>query len=305
MSPRSLLPLLTALLLAPLAMLHAAEVRDWKVAGEPEIPKSIRVERDVTYLAEDRREKADLYFPPALKEGQRVPVVLLIHGGGFNDGDKVKGREVQMAVELAQHGYVCMSINYKLWNKGIKNPTWPQSLHDAKTAVRWLRANADRLQIDPERIAAFGNSAGGNLAAMLAVTGTDDGLEPAAPLAGVSTRVRCAIDFYGALDLPNYHDMKMFLQTRAENPEVYRKASPVTYASAGDAPMLLVHGTKDETVPHSQAETMAAALRQVGVEHQLEIVPDAPHTFAVVSSARDFRPLVFAFLDKYLFSTKP
>ncbi len=297
--------LIAALLLTPITALYAAEARDWKVAGEPEIPKSIRVERDVTYLAADRREKADLYFPSSLKQGQRVPAVLLMHGGGFNDGDKAKGREIQMAVEIARHGYVCMSINYKLWNKGIKRPTWPQSLHDAKTAVRWLRVNADRLQIDPERIAAFGNSAGGNLAAMLAVTGPEDGLEPGAPMAGVSTRVRCAIDFYGALDLPNYHDMKMFLQTRAENPEVYRKASPVTYVKVDAAPMLLVHGTKDETVPHSQAATMAAALKKAGVEHQLEIVPDAPHTFALVSTARDFRPLVFSFLDKHLSPAKP
>lgn len=71
------------------------------------------------------------------------------------------------------------------------------------------------------------------------------------------------------------------------------------------AALLLVHGTKDETVPHSQAETMAAALKKAGVEHQLEIVPDAPHTFALVSPARDFRPLVFSFLDKHLSPAKP
>ena len=127
-----------------------------------------------------------------------------------------------------------------------------------------------------------------------------DGLEPAAPLPGVSTRVKCAVDFYGALDLPNYHDLKMFLQTRAENPAVSRKAAPVTYVKAGAAPLLLVHGTADETVPHSQAETMAAALKQAGVEHHLEIVPEAPHTFALVSLVKDFRPLVFGFLDTHL-----
>ena len=174
------LPLLTALLLAPLAALHAAEAKDWKVAGEPEIPKSIRVERDVAYLAADRREKADVYFPESQKSGQLAAAALLMHGGGFNDGDKAKGREIQMAVEITRHGYVCMSINYKLWNKGIKTPTWPQSLHDAKTAVRWLRANADRLQIDAERIAVFGNSAGGKhpvqraRGAVSAVVGCDE-----------------------------------------------------------------------------------------------------------------------------------
>lgn len=281
-------------------LLSAADVKDWKHEGEIEIPADIRVERDVAYLPADRKEKADLYFPAASPEGGRFAVVLLMHGGGFNDGDKARGREVQMAVELARHGYACMSINYRLWNKGIKKPTWPRSLHDAKTAVIWLRANAERLKLDPERIAAFGNSAGGNMALMLATTTPADGLEPEDAPAAASTRVACAIDLYGALDLPNYHDMKMFQQTREENPDIYRKASPVTYVSAGDAPMLIVHGTADETVDVSQARTMAAALEKAGVEHQLEIVPDAPHTFYLVSKARDFRPLVFAFLDKHL-----
>ena len=292
--------ILTTLMLTLLAKLCAADSKDWKITSPPEIPAEIRVERDVAYLPEDRKEKADIYSPAANPTDQRHAAVLLMHGGGFNDGDKAKGREVQMAVELAKHGYVCMSINYKLWNKGIKSPTWPRSLLDAKTAVRWLRTNAERLKIDPERIAAFGNSAGGNLAAMLATTTPADGLEPDAPFAGVSTQVSCAIDFYGALDLGNYHDMQMFQQTRTENPEVYRKASPLTYVRAGGAPLLIVHGTADETVPVSQAQTMAAALVKAGAEHQLVIVPDAPHTFALVSSKKDFRPLVFGFLAKYL-----
>ena len=292
--------ILTTLMLTLLAKICAADSKDWKITSPPEIPAEIRVERDLAYLPEDRKEKADIYSPAANPTGQRHAAVLLMHGGGFNDGDKAKGREVQMAVELAKHGYVCMSINYKLWNKGIKSPTWPRSLLDAKTAVRWLRTNAERLKIDPERIAAFGNSAGGNLAAMLATTTPADGLEPDAPFAGVSTQVSCAIDFYGALDLGNYHDMQMFQQTRTENPEVYRKASPLTYVRAGGAPLLIVHGTADETVPVSQAKTMAAALVKAGAEHQLVIVPDAPHTYALVSSKKDFRPLVFGFLAKYL-----
>jgi len=287
-------------MLTAAALVHAAKIDDWQQKDVPEIPSDIRAEKDVAFLPDDRKEKADLYFPASKPASGRYAAILLMHGGGFNDGDKAKGREVQMAVELTRHGYVCMSINYKLWNKGIKRPTWPRSLHDAKTAVRWLRVNAERLGIDPDRIGAFGNSAGGNLAAMLATTTPADGLEPEEPMAGVGTQVRCAIDFYGALDLPNYHDMKMFQETRQENPEVYRKASPVTYVSAGDVPLLIVHGTADETVPLSQAQTMADALKAAGVEYQLEIVPEAPHTFYLVSKARDFRPLVFEFLDKHL-----
>lgn len=145
------------------AAVHADEL-SWKGPKEIEIPQEVRVEHDIPYLGSGRKETADLYTPATRKPGERTAAVLLIHGGGFNDGDKRRGREVQMAVELVRHGYLCLSINYKLWNKGLRKPTWPQSLHDAKTAVRWLRVNADKHGIDPDRIAVFGNSAGGNLA---------------------------------------------------------------------------------------------------------------------------------------------
>ncbi len=278
----------------------ANESDEWKLATPPKVPSTIRVERDIAFLSSERKEKADLYFPDTKSNDKLFPAILLMHGGGFNDGDKSKGREVQMAIELTNRGYVCMSINYKLWNKGIKKSTWPQSLHDAKTAVRWLRVNADRLQIDADRIGAVGNSAGGNLAAMLATTSAADGLDPESADSSVSTQVACAVDFYGALDLLNYHDMKMFQQTREENPEVYRKASPITHASKGDAPLLIIHGDADKTVPLSQARAMAAILKMAGVPYQLEIIPDAPHTFYLVSKKKDFRPVLFEFLDSYL-----
>ncbi|MFM9024160.1 MAG: prolyl oligopeptidase family serine peptidase [Planctomycetaceae bacterium] len=275
----------------------------WAVAADKPrqvvFPDDVRVERDVAYLPSDRSQKADLYFPEGVPPGRRLPVVIIIHGGGFNDGNKDRRREINIGSNLARRGYVGMSIDYKLWNKGVQSPTWPQSLHDAKTAVLWLRANADRLGIDPDRIGAIGCSAGGNLASMLAVTGPDDGLEP--PGAGAaSSRVQCAVDLYGAVDLLGYHDMKMFLKTRAEDPESYRKASPTTYCTADDAPILLVHGTGDETVNVRQSETFAKALAAGGVEHELILVPDGPHTFDLDYEAFDVKTPVFAFLDKHL-----
>ena len=146
------------------------------------VPDDIRVEKDVSYLANDRKEKADLYFPKTIAAGEKLPAIVFIHGGGFNDGDKARQREVSICSDLARGGYVAMSINYKLWNKGVKHPTWPQSVYDAKTAVRWLRKNAATIGINPDRIGAIGGSAGGNLASMLAVTGPADGLDPKEPL---------------------------------------------------------------------------------------------------------------------------
>lgn len=269
------------------------------------IPETVRVERDVAYLPKDRKEMADLYFPKAIASGARLPAVVIIHGGGFNDGDKGKSREVNYGINVALNGYVGMSMNYKL-RKLDGQVTWPQNLHDCKTAVRWLRANAERLHIDPDRIGVMGSSAGGNLAAMLALTRPTDGLEPAGPYAEFSSSVKCAVDFYGAVDLINYHDVKMFAKTREEAPELYKKASPVTYARKDSPPILILHGTADDTVNISQSETLAAALKAATAPHELVLIPDAPHTFHLESvPGRDLRPLVIGFLDKHLKEPKP
>ena len=139
---------------------------------------------------------------------------------------------------------------------------------------------------------------------MLAVTTPEDGFDPAEPYGDVSARVACAVDLYGAVDLMNYHDMKMFAKTREEAPELYRKASPLTYAKAQAAPMLIIHGTADETVALSQSETLTAALKKAGADVELVVIPDAPHSFDLQPPQRDLRPLVFAFFDKHLTSSR-
>lgn len=265
----------------------------------PVYPTNVRVEANVPYLGDDRAEKADLYFPLQLPKDKKLPAILIIHGGGFNDGDKARPREMNIATNLVLQNYVCMSINYKLCRKA-GDVTWPQAVYDAKAAVRWLRKNAERLQIDPNRIGVIGCSAGGNLATMLALTQPKDGFDLPEPNGGVSSAVTCAVDFYGAVDLMNYHDMKMFNKTRAEAPELYVKASPVTYARKDAPPILLVHGTADAVVPVTQSQTLDAALTKVGAEHQFVIVPDAPHTFHLQPKQRDLRPLVFEFFGKHL-----
>jgi acetyl esterase/lipase len=262
-------------------------------------PTDVRIEHDVAYLPGNRSEKADLYFPLVRPKDRRLPAVVIIHGGGFNDGDKGRPREINIGRTLALHGYVGMSINYKL-AKQAGVATWPQPVYDAKASVRWLRKNADRLGLDPDRLAVIGGSAGGNLAAMLAVTGPNDEFDAASPYPEVSAAVRCAIDFYGVINLLDYHDMKMFAKTRAEAPELYRRGSPTRYIDAKDAPMLIVHGTADETVDVSHSEALAAALAKAGVEHELVLIPGAPHTFDLQPKERDLRPLVLAFLEKHL-----
>jgi acetyl esterase/lipase len=267
----------------------------------PVYPKTVAVRKDVAYLGGSRKEKADIYSPLDHDRTKPLPGIIVIHGGGFNDGDKARGRELNISENLTLKGYVCMSINYKL-RRTQGQVTWPQSVHDAKAAVRYLRKEAADLGVDPDKIGVIGCSAGCNLSMMLATTGAADGFDAVKgePYQDVSARVACAIGFYGAVDLMNYHDMKMFAKTREEAPELYKKGSPITYLDAKDPPMLLVHGTADKTVPLSQSETFLRIAKRQGAPCALEVIPDAPHTFDLQPKQRDLRPLVAGFFDLHL-----
>lgn len=258
--------------------------------------QTVRVEKDVAYLGPDRKEKADLYLPAA--DGTKHPAVVIIHGGGWTGGIKDAAREQNIGTTLAGHGYVCMSIDYLLAEKGTTYPVWPQNLHDCKTAVRWLRKNAERLNLDPDNIGTIGGSAGGHLATMVAVTGAD--LDPAGPYGEFSTKVRCAVDMYGPADIENWKDIAALRQSRAQAPELYRQFSILTHLDKDDPPILILHGTKDTIVDLSQSQALAAALQKHGIEHHLEVIEGAPHTFHLQPKQKDLRPLVLAFFDKHL-----
>ena len=259
-------------------------------------PDDIRVEQNVAYLPEARAEKADLYFPKEKSEKPR-PAVLIIHGGGFVGGQRDAAREINIGSTLARNGYVCMSIDYLLSkdNKAI----WPQNLYDCKNAVRWLRKNAAKLNIDSAHIGVIGGSAGGHLAAMVALTAPEDKLDPPENNE-VSCRVQCAVDMYGTNDLLRWHDVGMLGKKRAEDEEIYKRASPLNYATKDDPPMLLLHGTADTTVNKEHSEWLNEALEKAGVEHELVIIEGAPHTFTLQPKQRDLRPLVVGFFDKHL-----
>ena len=252
----------------------------------------------MAFLPDDREERADLYFPLEMPIDARLPAVVWIHGGGWNGGQRDGSREINVGSTLARNGYVAMSIDYKL-SKGAQT-VWPQNLHDCKTAIRWLRKNADRLGIDPERIGVMGGSAGGHLAAMVALTTPSDGLDPAEPYGEFSCSVNCCVDMYGIANLAKYHDAKMLGKTIAEAPELYRQASPVTYVRKDSVPFLILHGTADTTVSIDQSKEFAEVLQKAGVEHEFIAIPDAPHTFDLQPKQRDLRPVVLGFLNKHL-----
>jgi len=250
----------------------------------------VRVEKDIAYLGEKRDEKADFYLPETIPPGKKLPVVLIIHGGGWTGGDKGAAREQNIGNTLATNGYAGLSINYKLGTKGNAGVAWPQNIHDCKTAVRWLRVNADKYHLDGDHIGVIGGSAGGHLAALLGVTGPDDGLEPAEPYGKISTKVNCVVDLYGPIH------MNTGPITDQSNP----KTSVLTYLDKNDPPFLLLHGTADTTVSIERSRELAAALKKAGITQELIEIEGAPHTFHLQPKQRDLRPVVLEFWGKHL-----
>jgi len=260
--------------------------------------RGVRIEKDVDYLGPDRKEKLDLYLPTTPAPPKGFPAVLIIHGGGWSGGDKGAAREQNIGTTLAKSGYVGASVNYLLAKKQDSfaktlAEAWPRNLHDCKIAVRWLRKNASKYRIDPDHIGVIGGSAGGHLTAMVALTSPEDGLDPKEPWGDVSCRVQCAIPLYGV------HDF-VLMSKGGEDPALLKQASPVTWATKDDPPVLIYHGTKDTTVPLVQSERLAEALKAAGIEHELVVIEGAPHSFHLEPKQQDLRPKVLGFLDKHL-----
>src|SRR5205823_2479278 len=133
------------------------------------------------------------------------------------------------------------------------------------------------------------------------LTGPEAGLDPKAPYGAFSTRVQAVVDLYGPADLVQRgRDQVMLPGTQADRPDLYKQASPITHARKGKPPVLILHGTKDATVPVEQSQRMAEALTQAGVEHELILVEGAPHSFHLEPKEKDLHPAVIGFFDQHL-----
>ncbi len=203
---------------------------------------------------------------------------------------------------LARSGFVAFSVDYRLL-QGKQN-RWPAQLDDVQRAVRWVRANAAKYGVNPERIGAFGHSAGAQLAALLGMVATRDNSDPA--LAKYSSRVQAVVDVSGPTDFTADHDaegvgfLENFLGTDySTHPEVWRAASPVFHVAKGDAPFLIVHGTQDQNVPIAQSQELFEKLQAAGVPVSFIKVNDV-HTFQTPEARRELAIQTLAFFNRYL-----
>lgn len=265
----------------------------------------VTVETDVVFAhAGDRELRCDIYTPP--EEVRNGAGVLLLHGGSWRAGDKTQLRGY--GILLGREGYTCVASEYRL----LPEP-WPAQIHDAKAALRWMRGNAERLQIDPDKIAVEGNSAGAHLA--LLVAGTRDVPEfEGDDSTGISTEVAACIAVYAPTLLTPRVDVtteggRMMQALFGEGEAGERAAkqfSPLTHAGSDFPPTLLIHGTADKTVPVKSSVIMYEALSAAGVPCDLHLIADQPHAFdAQPQFGRLTAAEMLLFLGRYVLRNVP
>lgn len=263
-------------------------------------------ELDVPYGKADGQDLLLDVYRPGTKSAALRPVVIIVHGGAWSAGDKSEA--VELATALAKMGYVAFSVNYRLVNE--TGNRWPAQLDDTQRAVRWVRANAAKYNVDPNRIGMMGGSAGAHIVACLGTMDTRDNSDP--ELAAYSSRPACVVMMVGPTDLTDdfgpkvkqgewtNEQVKILLGgTPKELPELAKIASPLFYVDAKSAPTLIFQGRTDEIVPLDHGERFDEALKKAGVESKL-IIHKGGHGFEDEEDIGRFISETTAFLKKHL-----
>ena len=256
---------------------------------------SVEIIRSVPFSsADDKPILADIYLPTD-RQG-RLPAILMLHGGAWCCGDKV-----QIALHAryaAQRGYIVMAINYRL----APRHKFPAQLIDCQAALHWLDNHAATYAVDPERIAAYGYSAGGHLAALLGTAETAFALGDYQSPATLP-RLRAIVAGGAPCDFDWIRGDSQALTywlggSRDQLPSVYRRASPTCHVDSQDPPVFLFHGESDRVVPLASARRMKSRLEGCGVATELLIIPQGRHLGAFL--APESRRGAIDFLDRIL-----
>jgi acetyl esterase/lipase len=270
-------------------------------APAPKIPDSVLADRDVEYSAVGGKQTMDIVRPKGDSKTPR-PTVLLVHGGGFRAG--TKEGYVPLAVKLAERGYVAATANYRL----SPGNQFPAPVQDVKAAVRFLRANAAKYNIDADHIGALGGSAGGHLVLMLGLTAGVEEFEGTGPNRDQSSRVQCVVDEYGPTDFTQSYSKSVdaaevlpkFLGGDLDHERLaHIRSSPLNWVTPNAAPTLSIHGTLDPYVAYEQSLWLVERMIAAGVPAEIETITGAGHGFKGADAERaDAR--AFAWFDKYL-----
>lgn len=277
----------------------------------PKLPPGFVAEYDVKYVADgDEAQSLDIYFPEK-RAGEPLPLLVWIHGGGWQGGSKARPPYLNQL----PRGYVVASIEYRFSQKA----PFPAQIQDCQAAIRWLRANAEKYGIDPDRVGVGGASAGGHLAALLGTSGGKKAFEAIGGNEEQSDRVQAVCDIFGPTDFwtvisqaEEDKNVKSALKWNEGDPysrlidgklgqdkAKCEAVSPVNYVSKDDPPFLILHGDRDNLVPYAQSVELRDLLADAGVEVTLQRLPGAGHggpAFALPAVGR----LAASFFDKHL-----
>ena len=269
----SIRSLLAALMLAAPLMAQAPK--------GPVVPDDVTFEAGIEYAnPDDQHLQLDMARP---KTGDGpFPAVVCIHGGGFRAGTRQSYDG--LCIKLAQHGYVAVTVTYRLAPKF----QFPAAVHDTKAAVRWVRANAAKYKIDPERIGTTGGSAGGHLAQFLGVTADVKEFEGTGGNPDVSSKVACVVNVYGPSDFTKSYGksvdahevLPLWLGGNLETARPQHiRSSPLYWVTPNAAPTLCIHGTEDKYVAHEQAVWIVDKMKSANVPAELLTLEGAGHGF--------------------------
>jgi acetyl esterase/lipase len=283
--------------------------------GQTALSAEVFIEEGITY---GNGEGTELKLDLARPEGEGpFPAIVFIHGGGWYQGNR-QGYKAAIK-EAAERGYVAATISYRLMKfdeakkeTATATPIFPAQIHDAKAAIRSLRANAEKYRIDPNRIGVTGGSAGGHLSLMVGLTDEDSKLEGEGGHSKESSRVQAVVNVFGPTEMVSAHEtssvawiMRLFMGgTPDETPETYQAASPVTYVSQDDPPVLTLHGDKDALVPIAQATLLDEKMKKAGASHTLKVFEGQGHGFAG-KYQEEAMTAMWNFFDKHLKAEKP
>jgi acetyl esterase/lipase len=279
---------------------HTADSSAASTASHAEPAASVSLQQDVEYgIQGGEKLLLDIYQPGEPSSKPRLAIVL-IHGGGWTSFDK--GTMRGMGNFLTRSGFVAVSVDYRLLQG--TDDRWPAQLDDVQRAVRWLRANGTKYNIDASHIGAFGHSAGAQLAALLGMEDTRDNSD--LTLAKYSSRVQAVVDVSGPSNFLTSHDAdgeamlgNLFGGDSTKLADVWRNASPVFHVDRSDAPFLIIHGTRDQEVPIAQSQELYDKLHQAGVPVSLVTVDDV-HTFQTPEARRRLALESLMFFRRYL-----
>jgi acetyl esterase/lipase len=240
------------------------------------LAEGTRAELDIPYVTNGHaRQKLDLFIPPG--EGRR-PLLIWVHGGAWKQGDK----ERNPAKPATMRGVAVAGVNYRL----SQHAPFPAQIQDCQAALRWLRGNADKYGLDPDRVVVWGGSAGGHLVTLMGTASDARAWEPIGEHRDQSVRVQGVINWFGPADLTGMSALPNFAATPVGEllgnvddnlAERLKVASPITYISADDPPFLIMHGDQDRTVNVRQSRLLHDALQQAQVPSELVILPGVGH----------------------------